>query len=283
MSTPKPKVFIILYSLYGHVYTLAESIKEGLESTGSVDVSIFQVAETLSEEVLEKMHAPPKPNIPVITPAELVQADAFFFGIPTRYGSMPSQVQSFWDATGSLWMQGALRNKFASVFFSTAGQHGGQETTALTFMSTLVHHGIIFIPNGFASPHLSDNSEIVGGSAWGAGTLAGPDGARQPTVKELEVAKSQGQNFAQIIAKYHEVAQPQIQPQESAAAAQPSTVPPTASTTAQPPDPQPAAQPAPPTQTSHPSAPVSEAPSSVADSSASQPNKRKSFLKKLFS
>ncbi|ORX92454.1 flavo protein WrbA [Basidiobolus meristosporus CBS 931.73] len=279
MSTPKPKVFIILYSLYGHVYKMAEAVKEGLESAGGVEVSIYQVAETLSAEVLEKMHAPPKPDIPVITPDKLPEADAFFFGIPTRYGSMPGQVQAFWDATGSLWMSGALRNKFASVFFSTAGQHGGQETTALTFMTTLVHHGMIFVPNGFASPHLSDNSEIVGGSAWGAGTLAGPDGSRQPTAKELEVARSQGQNFAQIVAKFHETAQSQ----PASTNPQPTAAPPPTSTSTQPPAPQPAAQPAPSTPTASPSAPVSEAPSSVADSSTSQPNKRKSFLKKLFS
>ncbi|KAK9767009.1 hypothetical protein K7432_003484 [Basidiobolus ranarum] len=279
MTTLKPKIFIIIYTLHGHIYQLAEAIKEGLESTGSVDVSLYQVAEILPEEVLERMNAPPKPDIPVITPTEMTQADGFFFGIPTRYGSMPSQVQSFWDATGSIWMKGELRNKFASVFFSTASQHGGQETTALTFMSTLVHHGVIFIPNGFASPHLSDNQEIVGGSAWGAGTLAGPDGSRQPTEKELDVARSQGQNFAQILAKYHE----EPKPQQSSTTAQPSVSQPI-STPSSASDSAP--QQVPPIQVGNlsiPSAPVSEAPSSVAGSSSSQPSKRKSFLKKLFS
>ncbi|KAK9663730.1 hypothetical protein K7432_018007 [Basidiobolus ranarum] len=164
-TQPKTKIFIILYTVYGHIYELAKSVKKGIEKSGDIEVTIYQVPETLSDEILTKLHAPPKPDIPVITPAMLTEADGFFFGIPTRYGAMPAQFQQFWDATGALWAQGALRNKFAATFFSTATQHGGQETTAFTFLTTIVHHGMIYIPNGFASPHVTDNSEIVGGGA----------------------------------------------------------------------------------------------------------------------
>ncbi|ORX94500.1 NAD(P)H:quinone oxidoreductase, type IV [Basidiobolus meristosporus CBS 931.73] len=195
----KTKVFIILYTVYGHIYELAKAIKKGLETNNGVVATIYQVPETLSDDILAKIHAPPKPDIPVITPDMLTEADGFFFGIPTRFGAMPAQFQQFWDATGALWAQGALRNKFAATFFSTGSQHGGQETTAMTFMTTIVHHGMIYIPNGFASPHLTDNSEIVGGGPWGAGTITNGDGSRMPSQKELEVAELQGQNYGEIV------------------------------------------------------------------------------------
>ncbi|ORX65326.1 protoplast secreted protein 2 precursor [Basidiobolus meristosporus CBS 931.73] len=196
------KIYIIIHTVYHHIYQLALAIKEGVEKVPGVEVSLFQVPETLSEEVLAKMHAPPKPDIPVITPAQLEEADGFIFGIPTRYGTQPGQWRAFWDATGSLWARGALAKKFATTFFSTASQHGGQETTALTSLTTLAHHGIIYVPLGYTSPHLTDNSEVLGGSAYGAGTIAGGDGSRKPSAKELEVANHQGEYFAKIVQQY---------------------------------------------------------------------------------
>ncbi|KAI7903999.1 NAD(P)H:quinone oxidoreductase, type IV [Cokeromyces recurvatus] len=195
------KVYIIIYSLYHHIYTLAKEVQKGLEAAG-VDAKIFQVPETLSEEILTKMHAPAKPDVPVITVKDLNDADGFLFGIPTRFGTMPAQIKAFLDATGGLWASGALAGKFAGTFFSTASQHGGQETTAFTTITYFAHHGMIYVPLGFSSPHLFDNSEVVGGSAWGAGTVANGDGSRQVTQKELEIAHTQGENFGKIVSTY---------------------------------------------------------------------------------
>ncbi|KAJ1935017.1 hypothetical protein FBU59_005515, partial [Linderina macrospora] len=194
-------VFIIFYSTYGHVHTVAKSIQEGLEKNSDVDVQVYQFPETLSDEILGKMHAAPKPDIPVITVDKLTEADGFLFGFPTRFGNAPAQVKAFFDATGGLWAKGALYGKAAGFFFSTGSQHGGQETTVLSFLPNLAHHGIAYVPLGFKNPHLSDNSEVVGGSAWGAGTIAGGDGSRMPSEKELEIAKYQGEEFGKFIAK----------------------------------------------------------------------------------
>ncbi|QRV91371.1 NAD(P)H:quinone oxidoreductase, type IV [Ceratobasidium sp. AG-Ba] len=199
-----PRVAIITYSMYGHIAKLAESIKAGVESAGKgANATIYQIAETLPEEVLAKMHAPPKPAYPVIQPAELVNYDAFLFGIPTRYGNFPAQWKAFWDATGGLWAQGALYGKYAGVFVSTGTLGGGQEMTASSAISTLTHHGIIFVPLGYknAFGELANLNEIHGGSPWGAGTFAGPDGSRQPTALELKIAEIQGKSFYETVAK----------------------------------------------------------------------------------
>ncbi|KAI7903998.1 flavoprotein-like protein [Cokeromyces recurvatus] len=197
-----PTVYIIIYSLYHHIYTIAKDIQKGLESEG-VTVQLFQVPETLSEEILEKLHAPPKPDIPIITVDALIKADAFLFGVPTRFGTFPAQMKSFLDATGALWATGALAGKFAGTFFSTASQHGGQETTAYTLMTYFAHYGLNYVPLGFTNSNLFDNTEVVGGSAWGAGTVANGDGSREPTEKELEIARTQGENFAKLLNIYH--------------------------------------------------------------------------------
>jgi len=143
------------------------------------------------------MHAPPKPEYPVITLEEFVKYDAYLFGIPTRYGMMPAQWKAFWDSTGKLWADGTLYGKYASIFVSTAGPGGGQETTALNSMSTLTHHGIIHVPLGYAHSfaQISSLDEVHGGSPWGAGTYAKSDGSRQPTTLELEIAHIQGKAF----------------------------------------------------------------------------------------
>lgn len=197
-----PTVYIIIYSLYHHIYKVAKDVQKGLESEG-VTVKLFQVPETLSDEILEKLHAPPKPDIPVITVDALTEADAFLFGVPTRFGTFPAQMKSFLDATGALWATGALSGKFVGTFFSTASQHGGQETTAYTLLTYFAHHGLNYVPLGFANSHLFDNSEVVGGSPYGAGTVANGDGSREPTVKELEIAQTQGENFAKLLNTFH--------------------------------------------------------------------------------
>jgi len=188
--------------LYGHVKTLAEAEKKGIESAGGT-ADLYQVAETLPEEVLNKMHAPPKSDIPIITPDILKTYDAFLFGIPTRYGNFPAQWKAFWDATGGLWQTGGLWGKYAGLFISTGTSGGGQESTAIAAMSTLTHHGIIYVPLGYATTFgiLGDLSEVRGGSPWGAGTFSGADGSRQPTPKELDLAEKQGQAFYGAVSK----------------------------------------------------------------------------------
>ncbi|KAF9240425.1 flavoprotein-like protein [Melanogaster broomeanus] len=198
-----PKVAIVIYSMYGHIVKLAESAKEGIEGAGG-SATIYQIAETLSDEVLAKMYAPPKPDYPIITPAELPEFDAFLFGIPTRYGNFPAQWKAFWDATGGLWAKGALAGKFAGVFVSTGTPGGGQESTIISSLSTLVHHGMIFVPLGYklTFAQLANVTEVRGGSPWGAGTYAGANGSRQPSDLELEVAKLQGAGFWETVSNH---------------------------------------------------------------------------------
>ncbi|ORZ13265.1 flavo protein-like protein [Absidia repens] len=202
MDDQKPKIYIVLYSLYHHIYKLATSIAEGAEANGC-EVKIFQVKETLSEEILGKMKAPPKPDLPVITAAQLTEADGILFGVPTRFGTFPAQVKTLLDATGSLWAKGSLAQKFAGFFVSCASQHGGFETTALTAITYLVHHGINFVPFGYPNPALFDNTKVICGSPYGAGTSTNGDGSRQPIEDELNIAKHQGENFAKFLATYH--------------------------------------------------------------------------------
>jgi len=161
------------YSMYGHIAKLAEAEKEGLKKVG-IEADLYQIPETLPEEVLAKMHAPPKSDIPLITPATLEQYDAFLCGIPTRYGNFPAQWKAFWDSTGQQWAGGKFYGKYAGVFVSTAGSGGGQESTNIATMSTFAHHGIIYVPLGYATAfsQITNLSEVHGGSPWGAGTFA---------------------------------------------------------------------------------------------------------------
>ncbi|KDQ60439.1 benzoquinone reductase [Jaapia argillacea MUCL 33604] len=197
-----PKVAIIIYSMYGHISKLAEAEKAGIESAGG-SAEIFQIPETLSDQVLAKMRAPPKQPYPVINPAELATFDAFLFGIPTRFGNFPAQWKAFWDATGSLWATGALAGKYAGMFISTASLGGGQESTAIAAMSTLIHHGMIFVPLGYkyCMSQLASIDEVRGGSPWGSGTFASPDGQRMPSPLEIEVANIQGKSFYDYLAR----------------------------------------------------------------------------------
>ncbi|KAI9171874.1 hypothetical protein HJFPF1_01365 [Paramyrothecium foliicola] len=201
-----PKIAIVFYSMYGHIKQLAEAEKEGIEKAGGT-ADLFQIAETLPDEVLTKMHAPAKDaSIPVLNdPAELLPYDGFLLGIPTRYGNFPAQWKVFWDKTGRQWSSGGFWGKMAGLFVSSGTMGGGQESTAIAALSTLAHHGIIYVPFGYAKafPIMNDISEVRGGSAWGAGTFAG-DGTRQPTAKELEPAGN--------VAYEHAQDEPSVQP-----------------------------------------------------------------------
>ncbi len=150
------------------------------------------------------MHAPAKSlDIPTITPTKLAEYDAFLIGIPTRYGNFPAQWKSFWDATGQLWASGGLWGKYGGIFVSTAGPGGGQESTAIAAMSTFAHHGVIYVPLGYARSfgELTNLMEVHGGSPWGAGTFASSDGSRQPTELELEIARIHGKSFGEAVNK----------------------------------------------------------------------------------
>ncbi|CAN8101253.1 unnamed protein product [Discula destructiva] len=190
--------------MYGHVKTLAEAEVKGIKAAGG-SADLFQIPETLSDDILAKMHAPAKStDVKVLSdPATLAEYDAFLLGIPTRYGNVPAQWKAFWDSTGKQWQTGGYCGKFAGLFISTATQGGGQESTALAAMSTLAHHGIIYVPLGYANAfgQLTNLSEVHGGSAWGAGTFAGGDGSRQPTALELEIAEIQGKSFYEHVSK----------------------------------------------------------------------------------
>eukprot|EP00735_Rhodelphis_limneticus_P001460 TRINITY_DN12082_c0_g1::TRINITY_DN12082_c0_g1_i1::g.9667::m.9667 TRINITY_DN12082_c0_g1::TRINITY_DN12082_c0_g1_i1::g.9667 ORF type:complete len:226 (-),score=73.55,sp/Q9AYU0/QR2_TRIVS/61.19/3e-82,FMN_red/PF03358.10/6.2e-10,Flavodoxin_1/PF00258.20/2.2e-08,Flavodoxin_2/PF02525.12/1.4e-06,Flavodoxin_4/PF12682.2/0.051,Flavodoxin_5/PF12724.2/6.5,Flavodoxin_5/PF12724.2/4 TRINITY_DN12082_c0_g1_i1:100-720(-) len=190
-------IAVVYYSTYGHVRQLAVAIKEGIEKAGG-NAKLYQVKETLSDEILNKMHAPAKSDDPIVTPDDLVNADGVLLGFPTRFGSAPAQVRAFLDSTGGLWQKGSLVGKPFGLFFSTGTQAGGQETTALTTVTYLTHHGAIFVPIGYSSPLLFNMDEVHGGSPYGAGTLAGPTGARQPSELELNVAKHQGEYFTKV-------------------------------------------------------------------------------------
>lgn len=186
--------------MYGHMKIMMDAVKAGIEEAG-VAVEMYQVPETLPDEVLEKMHAKglKDASIPVITHDKfevLEAADGLIVGTPTRFGMPAAQIKTFWDATGALWMQGKLRGKTGGVVVSTAGQGGGQETTALTHLTQFAHHGMVFIPQGITAEMATD--EVRGGSAYGPGTFANSDGSRLPTELELKLARDYGANFAAI-------------------------------------------------------------------------------------
>lgn len=201
-----PKIAIVYYSMYGHIKQLADAELKGIQAAGG-SADLYQIAETLPQEVLNKMYAPPKAaDVPVLDdPAKLAEYDAFLLGIPTRFGNFPAQWKTFWDKTGGQWATGAYDGKMAGLFVSTASLGGGQESTAIAALSTLTHHGIIYVPFGFAKAFgiMSDLSEVHGGGPWGAGTFSSGDGSRQPTPRELEIAEIQGKTFYETVAKYN--------------------------------------------------------------------------------
>jgi len=201
----KTKVFIVFYSMYGHVYRMAEAVAAGAREVEDVDVSLFQVPELVPDAILEASGAKTAraafAQVPVIAPDTLAEADAVIFGTPTRFGNMCAQMRNFLDQTGGLWMRGGLVGKVGSVFASTATQHGGQETTITSFHHTLIHQGMVLVGVPYAEPRLMNMTEVSGGTPYGATTLAGPDGSRQPTENELAIARYQGRHVATIAKK----------------------------------------------------------------------------------
>jgi NAD(P)H dehydrogenase (quinone) len=199
------KVQVIYYSMYGHVYKMAQAVVEGARQVPGAEVSLYQVPELVSEDVLEKSGAKaPRDefaHVPVATVDHLVDAHAIIFGTPTRFGNMAAQMRNFLDHTGPLWFKGALIGKVGSVFASTATQHGGQETTITSFHTTLLHHGMIVVGVPYSEPGLMHMDEITGGTPYGATTLTGPNGARQPSENELRIARFQGKHVTEIAAK----------------------------------------------------------------------------------
>jgi NAD(P)H dehydrogenase (quinone) len=195
-------VQIVFYSMYGHIYHMAEAIAEGARQVDNVDVVLYKVPELVPEAVLIKTGAKEAQqqfeHIPVATVEQLEDADAIIFGTPTRFGNMCAQMRSFLDQTGSLWAKGALIDKVGSVFTSTGKQHGGQETTITSFHTTLLHHGMVIVGVPYSEPGLSYMQEISGGSPYGATTLAGVDGKRLPSKNELAIARFQGKHVAEI-------------------------------------------------------------------------------------
>lgn len=194
------KVLVLYYSTYGHIETLAGAVAEGAGSVDNVEVAVKRVAELMPPEVAEKAGAKLDQAAPVAEPAELADYDAVIVGTPTRFGNMASQMRNFWDQTGGLWMKGALVGKVGSVFAST-GTGGGNETTITSTWNTLAHHGMVIVPLNYGAPELTDISEVRGGSPYGAATIAGADGSRQPTGKELSLARYQGKIVAEVARK----------------------------------------------------------------------------------
>ncbi|MDB5355598.1 MAG: NAD(P)H:quinone oxidoreductase, type [Phycisphaerales bacterium] len=199
------KVQIVFYSMYGHIYRLAEAEAEGARQVPGADVQIFQVAETLPMEVLAKMGAVEAKkafaHIPLADPKRLAEADAILIGTPTRYGSTVAQMQAFIDSTGPLWTAGALIGKMAGGFTSTASQHGGQETTLLSLYTFFIHQGMAVTGVPYSNPELLTLSEMTGGTPYGASTITGPRGERMPSENELKIARAQGKHITQLAAK----------------------------------------------------------------------------------
>ena len=196
------KVLIVYYSTYGHVHKMAKAVAEGVNEIEGAEAVLRRVPETLPVEVLEKMGAveaqQSMSNVPICSVEELVSADAVIFGTPTRFGNMCGQMRQFLDATGQLWAQGALVGKVGSVFTSSATQHGGQESTILSFHITLLHHGFVIVGLPYTFQGQMRIDEITGGSPYGASTIAGGSGERMPSENELDAARFQGKHVATI-------------------------------------------------------------------------------------
>lgn len=202
------RVQVIFYSMYGHIYRMAQAVAEGAREIPDAEVTLYQVPELVPQEVLEKSGAAARraafAQVPVIKPEEMADAHALIFGTPTRFGNMCAQMRNFLDQTGGLWMSGGLIGKVGSVFTSTASQHGGQETTITSFHTTLLHQGLIIVGVPYAETRLLDMSALTGGTPYGATTITGGDGSRQPSENELEIARYQGRHVAGVAKKLFE-------------------------------------------------------------------------------
>lgn len=196
------KIQVVFYSMFGHLYKMAEAVAAGAREAGDTEVSLYQVAELVPDEVLEKSGAKVAravfAHVPVAKPDQMAEADAIIFGTPTRFGNMCAQMRNFLDQTGGLWMKGALIGKVGSVFTASATQHGGQETTLTSFHTTLLHQGMVIVGVPYSEARQMKIDEITGGSPYGSSTITGGDGARQPSENELAIAHFQGKHVAQI-------------------------------------------------------------------------------------
>ncbi len=199
------KTLILFYSAYGHIFKMAQAIAEGVEEVKGARPVLMRVPETLSPEILKQtgIEAASKiySHIPIATVEDLVTADAIIFGTPTRFGNMTAQMRAFLDSTGAIWQKGSLVGKVGSVFTSTGTQHGGQESTILSFHLTLLHHGMVIVGLPYTFEGQTIINEITGGSPYGAGTIAGGSGERSPSENELAGARFQGKYVAQIAMK----------------------------------------------------------------------------------
>ena len=195
------KLLVLYYSSYGHIEKMAQAIAEGVAKVPGATATIKRVPETVPAEIAKNMHFKLDQAAPVATIDELADYDAIIFGTPTRYGNMTAQMKTFLDMTGGLWMKGALVGKVGSVFTSSATQHGGQETTITSFHTVLLHHGMVIVGLPYACQAQMGVDEIKGGSPYGASTIAGGDGSRQPSEQELGMARYQGEHVAKIAAK----------------------------------------------------------------------------------
>jgi NAD(P)H dehydrogenase (quinone) len=187
--------------MYGHIETMAQAVAEGARSVGGTEVSLKRVPDLMPEEVARKAGAKLDQAAPIATVDELPNYDAIIFGTPTRFGNMCAQMRNFLDQTGRLWLDGSLIGKVGSVFASTGTQHGGQETTITSFHTTLLHHGMIVVGVPYSCQEIMEMREITGGSPYGASTLAGVDGRRQPTANEIKIARFQGAHVAGVARK----------------------------------------------------------------------------------
>lgn len=195
------KVLVLYYSMYGHIEIMAHAVAEGVRSVENTAVAVKRVPELMSEEVARRVGAKLDQAAPIAAVDELPDYDAIIFGTPTRFGNMCAQMRNFLDQTGRIWLNGGLIGKVGSVFTSTGTQHGGQETTITSFHTTLLHHGMIIVGVPYSCQEIMNMSEITGGSPYGASTLAGGDGKRQPSDNEMKVAHFQGVHVAQVANK----------------------------------------------------------------------------------
>lgn len=191
-------VLVLYYSSYGHIETMAQAVAEGARSVQGTQVDIKRVPELVPEEVAKAGHYKIDQAAPVAQPEDLASYDAIIFGTPTRFGNMSAQMKNFLDQTGGLWAQGKLVGKVGSVFTSSASQHGGQESTLLSFHTVLLHHGMSIAGLPYSFQGQTDNSQITGGTPYGASTIANGDGSRQPSANELDGARFQGHHVAQM-------------------------------------------------------------------------------------
>ncbi len=194
------KVLVLYYSTYGHIETMAEALAAGARSVPGTQVTVKRVPELMPEAVARQAGAKLDQAAPIAKPEELADYDAVIFGTPTRYGNMAAQMRNFLDQTGSLWATGALIGKVGSAFASSAVQHGGQESTLLSFHTTLLHLGMVVVGLPYSAQGQMRLDEITGGSPYGATTIAGGRGERQPSANELELARFQGKHVAEIAA-----------------------------------------------------------------------------------